>query len=99
VTELVHCVIVTLTVTERADQLLHDKVPAHSTALVQVFFLGGGGKALHHPGLSAFLQPRVGSLQLLALPKAKIAVKKKGNVNVTVTQYTSSVNGVLLPID
>ena len=31
------------------------------------------GKASHHPGLLASLQPRVGSLQLMAFPKAKIA--------------------------
>jgi len=33
------------------------------------------GKASHHPRLSAFLQPRCGSLRLLAFPKAKFAVK------------------------
>ena len=33
-------------------------------------------KASHHPGLSAPLQPTFGSLQLLAFPKAKIAVEK-----------------------
>ena len=32
------------------------------------------GKASRHPGLSANLQPRFGSLRLLAFPKAKIAV-------------------------
>jgi len=38
-TELVYCVNVALTMTERADKLHHDNVPAHSiTALVQVFF-------------------------------------------------------------
>jgi hypothetical protein len=37
-TELVYCVTVTFTMTERADQLHHDKVPAHTTSLVQVFF-------------------------------------------------------------
>jgi hypothetical protein len=63
--------------TERADQFHHDIAPAHSTALVQVFFFGGGGKASHHPGLSAALQPRFGSLRLLAFPKAKIAVERK----------------------
>jgi hypothetical protein len=31
------------------------------------------GKASHHPGLSALLQPRFGSLRLLALTKAKFA--------------------------
>ena len=32
------------------------------------------GKTLHHPGLSAPLQPRFDSLQLLGFPKAKIAI-------------------------
>ena len=32
------------------------------------------GKTSHNPGLSAPLQPRFGSLRLLAIPKAKIAV-------------------------
>jgi hypothetical protein len=42
------------------------------------FFGGGkGGKASHHPGLSAPLQPRFGSLRLLVFPKAKIAVESK----------------------
>jgi hypothetical protein len=57
--------------TERADQFHHDNAPAHSTALVQAFY----NKASHHPHLSAFLQPRFGSLRLLAFPKAKIAVE------------------------
>ena len=33
------------------------------------------GKASHHSGLSASLQPRFGSLRLLAFPKAKIALE------------------------
>jgi hypothetical protein len=60
--------------TERADQLHHDNAPAHSTALMQVFL---GGKASHHPDLSAPLQPVFGSLQLLFFPKAKIAVERE----------------------
>jgi len=34
-------------------------------------------KASHHPGLSAPLQPRFGSLRLLAFPKDKIAVERE----------------------
>jgi len=34
-------------------------------------------KASHHPDLSAPLQPRFGSLRLLAFPKAKIAVERE----------------------
>jgi len=59
--------------TERADQLHHDNAPANSTALVQVFF----GKESHHSGLSASLQPRFGSLRILAFPKAKIVVERE----------------------
>jgi len=59
--------------TERADQLHNDNAPAHSTALVQALF----GKASHHPGLSAPLQPRFGFLRLLAFPKAKIPVERE----------------------
>jgi len=33
------------------------------------------GETTHHPGLSAPLQPRFGSLRLMASPKAKIAVE------------------------
>jgi len=40
--ELVYCVTVPFTMTERADQLHHDNVPAHSTGLVQAFL------AKHH---------------------------------------------------
>ena len=57
---------------ERADQLHHDNAPTHSTALVQAFFFG---KASHHPGRSATLLPRFGSLRLLAFPEAEIAVE------------------------
>ena len=38
---------------------------------------GFSGKSLHHPGLSAPLQPRFGSLRLPAFPKAKIAVERE----------------------
>jgi len=36
---------------------------------------GFPGKASHHPGLSAPLQPSFGSLRLLGFPKVKIAVE------------------------
>jgi hypothetical protein len=76
--------------TERADQLHNDNAPAHSTALMQAFL------AKHHitQVFQPPIQPRFGSLRLLAFPKAKI-----GFVNATVTQYTSLVNGVSLPTD
>jgi len=40
---------------------------------MQAFF----GKTSHHPGLSAPLQPRFGSLRFLAFPKAKIAIERE----------------------
>jgi len=65
--------------TERADQLHQDNAPAHSTALVQVFFWGGGGRGrrqrITSPRSVSPLQPRFVSLRLLAFPKAKIAVE------------------------
>jgi len=61
------------TITEQADQLHHDNAPVHSTALVQALY----GKASHHPGLSAPLQPRFGSLRLMAFPKPKMAVERE----------------------
>ena len=45
--------------------------PFHSSSA------GFFGKASHHQGLSGPLQPRCGSLRLLAFPKAKIAVERK----------------------
>ena len=72
-TELVYCVTVAFTITERADQLHHDKEPARSTSLMQAFFR----KASPHQGLSAPLQPRFGSLRLLAFPKAKIDFERE----------------------
>jgi hypothetical protein len=40
----------------------------------RLFFFG---KASHHPDLSAPLQPRFGSLRLLALPKAKDVIERE----------------------
>jgi len=71
--ELVYCVIVAFTMSERADHLHHDNAHAHSTALVQDFF----GKASHHPVLSPPPQHRFGSLRLLAFPIAKIVFERE----------------------
>ena len=58
--------------TERADRLHHDNAPAHSAAFVQVFL------AKHQsPNSVGPLQHRFGSLRLLALSKAKIAVERE----------------------
>ena len=85
------------TVTERADQLHHDNVPAHSTALVQDFL------AKHHinqvcqplPPYSPDLAP----YDFWLFPKLNSPLKARRFVNATVTHYTSSVNGVSLPTD
>jgi len=53
--------------------LHHDNAPAHSSALVQTFF----GKTSHHPGLSAPLQTRFGSLQLLAFLETETAIERE----------------------
>jgi len=64
--------IVTFKMTEQADQLHHNNAPAHSTALVQAFLAKHQITQVCQP-----LQPRFGSLQLLAFPKAKIAFERK----------------------
>jgi hypothetical protein len=69
----VYCVTVAFTMTGRIDQFHHDNVPVHSTALVEAFF----DIVSHHPGPSAPLQHRFGSLRLLAFLKSKIAVERK----------------------
>ena len=73
-TELVYCVTIVFTVTERADQLRHDNAPAHSAALVQAFFFW---QSITSPRSVNSLQPRFGSLRLLAFPRAKIAFERK----------------------
>jgi hypothetical protein len=76
-TQLVYCVTVTFTVTERVDQRIGIITPAHSTALVQAFSLEGGGGAKHRitQVCRPPLQPRFGSLRLPVFPKAKIVVE------------------------
>ena len=60
--------------TERADQHHHDNAPAHSTAIMQaLFFTKHDITQVCQPPL----QPRFGSLRLLAFPKAKIAIERK----------------------
>jgi len=73
-TELVYCVTVAFKMTEREDQLHHDNAPAYSATLMQASFF-----AKHHltQVCQPPLQPRFGSVQLLAFPKAKIAVERE----------------------
>jgi len=58
--------------TEQADQLHHDNVPAHSTAFVQAFLV-----KQHITQSVKPLQHRFGSLRILAVSKAKIAVESE----------------------
>jgi hypothetical protein len=93
--ELVYCVTVAFTVTERADQLHRDKAPAHSTALVQAFMAKYHvTQVCQHP-----YSPDVAPCDLWLSPRLNLPLKERRFVNVTVTQFRSSVNGVLLPTD
>jgi len=59
---------------------LHSKWLSEQISFISPFHsshAGFYGKASHCPGLSALLQPRFGSLRLLAFPKAKIAVERE----------------------
>jgi hypothetical protein len=59
--------------TERAEHLHHDNAPAHSTPLLQAFLANRHITQICQPPL----QPTFGSVQLLACPKAKIAVERE----------------------
>jgi hypothetical protein len=83
---------VAFTITELSDQLHHDKAPAHSTALVQAYW------AKRHRSVSLLYSPELALCEFWLFPKLKSPLKGR-SVNVTVTQYTSSVNGVSLPTD
>ena len=54
-------------------QLHQDNMPSHVSWLVQRFF----GKTSNHPGDSAPLHPRFGTLQLWAFPKTKITFERE----------------------
>jgi hypothetical protein len=81
--------------TERADQLHHDNVPAHSTALVQAFLAKHHINQVGQPPYS----PDLALCDFWFFPKLNSLLKVRRFVNVKVTQYTSSVNGVSLLTD
>ena len=54
-------------------QLHHTDAPAHASHLMQIF-----GETSNHPGNSAPLQPRFGSLRLLTFPTIKITFEREG---------------------
>jgi len=77
--------------TERADQLHHDNAPAHSTALMQAFL------AKHH--ITQVCQhpysPDLAPCDFWFFSKLKSPLKVRRFLNAIVTQYTSSVNGII----
>jgi hypothetical protein len=60
--------------TQRADQRICINAPAHCTALVQVFLAKHHSTQVCQPPP---LQPRFGSLRLLAFLKVKISVERE----------------------
>jgi transposase len=94
-TKLVYCVTIAFKMTERADHLHHDNAPAHSTGLVQAFLAKRHITQVCWPPNSPDLAP----YDFWLFPKLKSPLKGRRFVNATVTQYTSSVNGVSLPTD
>jgi hypothetical protein len=60
------------------DQASRSASSRQCACLFYISRAGFFGKAPHHPGLSIPLQPRYGSLRLLALTKAKIAFEREG---------------------
>ena len=89
-----YCVTFAFKMTERVDQLHYGNAPAHSTALVQAFFL----PKLHITQVcQAPYNPDLAPCNFWLFPKLKSPLKGRRFVNATVTQYTSSVNVVSLP--
>jgi hypothetical protein len=81
--------------TERADQLHHDNAPVHSTAIVKASW-----QSIISPrSVSLPYIPDLAPCDLRLFSKLKSALEVRKFVNATVTQYTSSVNGVSLPTD
>jgi len=64
--------------------------PAHSTALMQAFY---------RQSIASPYSPDLAPCDFWLFSKLKVPFKGLWFVNVTVTQYTSSVNGVSLPND
>jgi hypothetical protein len=78
--------------TERADQRICINAPAHSTAVVQAFITKQCIiEASQHP-----YGPDLIPCDFGVFPKLTSPLKMRRMVNATVTQYTSSVNGVSL---
>jgi hypothetical protein len=99
VAELVYCETVAFSMTEWAEKLHHDSVPAHSSILVQAFVVIVVVKhhitqVCQHP-----YSPDFAPCDFWLFPKLKSPFQGRRFVNATVIQYTSSVSGVLLLTD
>ena len=89
-TELEYCV-TTFTMTEWADQLHHDNVPAHSTALMQAFLAKHRiTQICQHP-----YSPDLAPCHFWFFSKLKSPLKVRRFVNAMVTPYTSSVSVII----
>jgi len=76
-------------------QLHHDSALAHSTALMQAFLAKLCiTQVCQHP-----CRPDLAACDFWLFPKLILLLKWRRFVNVTSTQYTSSVNGISLPTD
>jgi hypothetical protein len=75
-------------------QLHHDNAPAHPKFSCRLF-----GKTSHYLGLSAPYSPDLALCDFWLFQNLNSSLKRRICVNATVTQYTSSVNGVSLPTD
>jgi hypothetical protein len=93
-TKLAYYVTIAFTMTERADQINHDNVPANSTALMQAYL----AKYNITQVCQHLYSPDLASCDFWLFPKLKSSLKVRF-VNVLVTQYTSSVNSTSLPTD
>jgi len=69
-----------------------DNAPAHSTALVQAFFLGGGEHLITQVCQPPY-SPNLALCDFRLFPKLKSPLKGRRCVNATVTKYRSLVSG------
>jgi len=94
-TELVYCVTVAFTMTERADRLHHQNAPAHSTTCRQALLAKHHITQVCQPHCSPDLVP----CDFWLFQKLNSPLHGRRFVNAMVTQYTNSMNGVSLPTD
>ena len=88
------CVTVTFTMTKWADQRICINTPAQSTAIMQALL----AKHCITQVCQYSYSPDLAPCDFWFYPKLKSPLKVRF-VNATVTEYTSSVNGISLPTD